>query len=98
MTRYIPGKDLDAKFLEALVSERMKPFIIKNCPLMQRGGMKGNSSSEHLIVVKTWMKTNETKNSLNLQSIWYGKILWQGRIDWYLSIYVRLKNVVYTKQ
>ena len=26
---------------------------------MQIGGMKGNSSSEHLIVVKTWMKTNE---------------------------------------
>ena len=52
MTRYIHGKDWDAKFLEALVSERMKPFIIKNCPLMQIGGMKGNSSSEHLIVVK----------------------------------------------
>ena len=29
MTRYIHGKDWDAKFLEALVSERMKPFIIK---------------------------------------------------------------------
>ena len=26
---------------------------------MQIGGMKGNSSSEHLIVVKIWMKTNK---------------------------------------
>ena len=53
ITRYINGKEWDAKFLEALVSERMKPFITKNCPIMQIGGMKGNSSSEHLIVVKT---------------------------------------------
>ena len=59
MTRYIHGKELDAKFLEALVSERMKPLITKNCPKMQIGGMKGNSSSANLIVVKTWMKTNE---------------------------------------
>ena len=49
MTRYIHGKDWDVKFLEALVLERMKPFIIKNCPLMQIGGMKGNSSSAHYI-------------------------------------------------
>ena len=27
MTRYIYGKEWDAKFLEALVSERMKPYI-----------------------------------------------------------------------
>ena len=26
---------------------------------MQIGGMKGHTSSEHLIVVKTWMKTNQ---------------------------------------
>ena len=53
MTRYIHGKEWDAKFLEALVSERMKALITKHCPKMQIGGMKGNSSSEHLIVVKT---------------------------------------------
>ena len=39
MTRYIHGKEWDAKFLEALVSERMKPLITKNCPEMQIGGM-----------------------------------------------------------
>ena len=59
MTRYIHGKEWDAKFLEVLVSERMKGLITKHCPKMQIGGMKGNSSSEHLIVVNTWMKTNE---------------------------------------
>ena len=32
MTRYIHGKDWDAKFLEAVVSERMKPFILKKLP------------------------------------------------------------------
>ena len=47
MTRYIHGKEWDAKFLKAQVSERMKPYITKNCPLMQNGVMKGNSSSEH---------------------------------------------------
>ena len=26
---------------------------------MQIGGMKRNSSSEHLVVLKTWMKTNK---------------------------------------
>ena len=56
MTRYIHGKEWDAKFLEALVSETMKPLITKNCPEMQIGGMKENSSSEHLILVKTWIK------------------------------------------
>ena len=29
MMRFIHGKDWDAKLLEALVSERIKPFIIK---------------------------------------------------------------------
>ena len=31
----------------------------KALPKMQIGGIKRNSSSEHLIVVKTWMKTNQ---------------------------------------
>ena len=35
------------------------PGLRKNCPKMRIGGMKRNSSSEHLIVVKTWMKTNK---------------------------------------
>ena len=35
MTRYIHGKSWDAKLLEALVTERMKPLITKHCPEMQ---------------------------------------------------------------
>ena len=46
---------------------RMKPYITKNCPRMEIGGMKGNCSSEHLIVVKSWMKTNKLKEQ---PSIW----------------------------
>ena len=46
MTRYIHGKDWDAKFLEALVSERMKQFIIRHFPAMQIGGIKHKSSTE----------------------------------------------------
>ena len=45
ITRYIHGKEWDAKFLEALVSKRMKALITKNCPKIQIGGMKGNSYS-----------------------------------------------------
>ena len=37
MTRYIHEKDWDAKFLEALVSERMKPFIIKTARICKQG-------------------------------------------------------------
>ena len=63
MTRYIHGKDLDAKFLEASLRKK-ETFITKNCPFIQIGGMKGNSSSEHLLVVKTWMKTNEVGETI----------------------------------
>ena len=36
--RYIHGKDWDAKMLEALVAERMKPKIHSAIPDMQIGG------------------------------------------------------------
>ena len=32
--------------------------MIANCPKMQIGGIAGNSSAEHLVEGKTWMKTN----------------------------------------
>ena len=59
ITRYIHGKEWDAKFLEALESERMKPYITKNCPLLQIGGMKGNYNLRKFNSSNTWMKTNE---------------------------------------
>ena len=33
---------------------------------MQIGGIKNNSSSEHLIIVKTWMKTNEVDETVGI--------------------------------
>ena len=42
MMRYIHRKDWDAKLLEALASERMKPYIIKNCPKCANRGNKKN--------------------------------------------------------
>ena len=44
MMRYIHGKGWDTKLFDALVSERIKPFIIANCPKMQIIGIKDNSS------------------------------------------------------
>ena len=40
MTRYIHGKEWDAKLLEALVSERMKKLITKHCPKCKQGERK----------------------------------------------------------
>ena len=58
---YIHGKDWDAKLLEPLVTERMKPFILKYCPTMQIGGIQNNSSSENLIVVKNMDEIKRTE-------------------------------------
>ena len=56
MTRYIHGKDLDAKFLEALVSERMKPFITNEiCHIDERCVLEVLTSficvAEHVFVL-----------------------------------------------
>ena len=45
MMGYIQGKEWDAKLLEALISERMKPGINANVP------MPGNTSKENLFVL-----------------------------------------------
>ena len=50
MTIYIHGKEWDAKFQEALVSERMKPYI--TLTINANGGNERELySSKHLIVV-----------------------------------------------
>ena len=53
MMRYIHGKDWDAKMLEALVAERMKPKLHEAIPDIQIEGKAGHSSIEHLILIKT---------------------------------------------
>ena len=62
MMRYIHGKDWDAKMLEALVAERMKPKIHEAIPNIQIGGKAGHSSIEHLVLIKTWMLGMEVNN------------------------------------
>ena len=51
MMRYIHGKDWDAKLLEALIAERMKPVIHAAIPEIQIGEKAGHSSLEHLILI-----------------------------------------------
>ena len=62
MMRYIHGNDWDAKILEALVAERMKPKIHAAIPDIQIGGKAGHSSIEHLVLIKTWMLNMEVNN------------------------------------
>ena len=61
--RYIHGKDRDAKLIEALVSENNETIHRNKLPKYATRVYKKKSSTEHLIVVKTWMKTNETSNT-----------------------------------
>ena len=42
MMKCIHGKDWDTNLLEALISENIKPHIIKKRPRMQIGGISGN--------------------------------------------------------
>ena len=57
--------------------------------------MKGNSCSEHLIVVKTWMKTNETSNTVSIfealdMEKFFDK---EGLIDTLHTMYRKGKNL-----
>ena len=54
--RFIHMRSWHCKLLEALITEKMKPNIVKSTPNIQIGGMPGHSSVEHLVVLKTWMK------------------------------------------
>ena len=63
MMQYIHGKDQEAKMLEALVAECMKPKIHAAIPDIQIGGKAGHSSIEHLITIKTWMLNMEVEYS-----------------------------------
>ena len=61
MMRFIHMRSWRSKLIEALVTEKMKPKIVKATPNIQIGGMPKASSSEHLLVLKTWMKMKEDK-------------------------------------
>ena len=55
--RYMHGKDWDAKMLEALEAERMKPKIHSAIPDEQIGGRAVHSSIEHLVLIKIARRT-----------------------------------------
>ena len=57
--RFIHMRGWKPKLLEALITEKMKPKIVEATPKFQLGGMPGASSSEHLVVLKTWMRLKE---------------------------------------
>ena len=60
--RFIHMRGWKPKLLEALITEKMKPKIVEATPKFQLGGMPGASSSEHLVVLKTWMRLKEQNN------------------------------------
>ena len=78
----------------------MKALITKHCPKMQIGGMKGNSSSEHLIIVKTWMKTNEAGGTVFIFQAFDKEKFFNkgGLIDTLHTMYIMVKIVVYAEQ
>ena len=59
--RFIHMRGWKPKLLEAIVTEKMKPSIVAATPKFQLGGMPGASASEHLVVLKSWMRQKEVK-------------------------------------
>ena len=67
--RFIHGKEYRPRVLEAIVVEKMKSKIIEATPNIQIGGMPGHSSSEHLFLLKTWMRLKEYKKENGIFSV-----------------------------
>ena len=44
----------------------MIPKIVEACPNIQIGGMPNSSSVEHLVTLKTWMKTLEESHRMGV--------------------------------
>ena len=63
--RYIHTKLWDAKLCEALVTRNMKPKLVEARPNIIEG-MPNSSSVEHLVTLKTWMKTLEESHCMGV--------------------------------
>ena len=72
MMRYIHGNEWNAKLIETIRSESMKPHINKDCPNIQIGGIAGNTSTEHLKVVKS---KKDKRDCRNLPGLLHGEVL-----------------------
>ena len=59
--RFIHGREWRSRLLDKIVTEKMKPDIVKACPNIQLGGIPGSSSKDHLITLKTLMKLKEER-------------------------------------
>ena len=59
--RFIHMRIWQSRLLAALVTDKIKPKVVKATPNIQLGGIPGASSVEHLVVLKTWMKMLEDK-------------------------------------
>ena len=63
MMRFVHTRKWEAGLCEAFITEQMKSKIIAACPRIQIGGMPESSSTEHLVMVKTWMTKIEERKT-----------------------------------
>ena len=61
MMRFIHGRDWRSRLCDKIVTEKMKPDIVKACPNIQLGGIPEASSDDHLITMKQIMKNKEER-------------------------------------
>ena len=71
------------------------------CPKIQIGGIKNNSSSEHLMVLKTWMKTLETQTwnsskTFREQEFWRGILPQKQRMFGPLKMMIKVSFLDYS--
>merc|ERR1711899_117491 len=50
-----------SRLLAALITEKIKSKVVEATPKSQLGGMPGQSSVDHLVTLKTWMKMLEER-------------------------------------
>ena len=63
MMRFVHTREWEAGLCEALVTEQMKPKIVKACPRIQICGMPKSTSTEDRVTVKAWMTKIEERRS-----------------------------------
>ena len=68
--RFIHMKFWRAKLLEGLITAKMKDKIVSTTPPMQIGGMPKSQPSEHLYVLKTWIKQIEENDDSGVYCVY----------------------------
>ena len=70
MMRFIHLKFWRAKLLEGLITAKMKDKIVESTPPIQIGGMPRSQPSEHLYVLKTWIKQIEENEGMGIYCVY----------------------------